>query len=260
MSAISSGIGEAVSAASGSGQGFNGLTADDFLTLLIAELQNQDPTEPVQNEQILNQLSTMQSLTANIELNETLSKVAESLSQNETDFGQRLSVGASYIGQAVTLDDSTVGVVDRAFVRDGETFIGVNGAEVPISQVVSVNSPRSYIGQFVSVSSTSSGTAGSTGTELGTVTGVVNRDGTEFLVLEQVDESGTVQTKDVAANQVANVLSVAQLAGKQVRAITADGTAVSGTASETTTESGASALLIQGVTVTLDRVVGVGLG
>jgi flagellar basal-body rod modification protein FlgD len=64
MSAISSGIGAATSTVDTGGTGFNSLTADDFLTLLIAQLQNQDPTEPVDNAEILNQLATMQGLTS----------------------------------------------------------------------------------------------------------------------------------------------------------------------------------------------------
>lgn len=256
MSAISSGLSEAVQTVSGNAtsSGFNGLTADDFLTLLIAELQNQDPTEPVQNEQILNQLATMQSLQSSIELNDTLSKVAESLAQSGSDFGQRLSVGASYIGQAVTLDDSSVGIVDRAFVLDGQTFIGVNGADIAIDRVVSVNSPRSYVGSLVAVRGESAADA----TELGTVSSVVNRDGSEFLVLQQVDGNGELQSREVPADRVTNVLTAARLAGQEVQAVTSDGSSIQGTATATTTDNGQPALLIQGVTVTLDRVVGVG--
>ena len=76
----------------------------DKADALIAQLQNQDPTEPVDNAEILNQLATMQGLTSNLELSDTLKQVATSLEKSETDFGQKLSVGASYIGQTVTLD------------------------------------------------------------------------------------------------------------------------------------------------------------
>ena len=252
MSAISSGIGAAAtSAADTGGSGFNSLTADDFLTLLIAQLQNQDPTEPVDNAEILNQLATMQGLTSNLELSDTLKQVATSLEKSETDFGQKLSVGASYIGQTVTLDDSTVGVVDRAFLAGGETFVGINGMDVPISRVVSVNSSQSYVGALIAAD------IGSGATELGTVRGVVNRDGNEFLVFETVDNSGDIQTSEIDADNVRNVLTLENVEGKDVQAVTRDGQILSGRAI-VAADGTQNRLLVQGVSIGLDRVVAVG--
>jgi len=252
MSAISSGIGNnATQTVDPSKTGFNALTADDFLTLLIAQLQNQDPTEPVDNAEILNQLATMQGLTSNIELSDTLKQVATSLENSESDFGQKLSVGASYIGQTVTLDDSSVGVVDRAFIAGGETFVGINGVDVPISRVVSVNTSESYVGELVAVD------IGAGATELGTIRGVVNRDGKDFLLFDTVDNSGTVSRSEVDADSVTNVLSLQELEGKQVQAVTADGQVLNGRGIIASAEDGPPTLLIQGVAVTLDRVVGV---
>jgi flagellar basal-body rod modification protein FlgD len=253
MSAISSGIGAAATSnVDSGGSGFNSLTADDFLTLLIAQLQNQDPTEPVDNADILNQLATMQGLTSNIELSDTLKKVASSLEKSETDFGQKLSVGASYIGQTVTLDDSTVGVIDRAFLAGGETFVGINGVDVPISRVVAVNSSQSYVGELVAAD------IGNGATELGTVRGVVNRDGNEFLVFETIDNSGDIQSSEIDADKVKNVVSLQDVDGKEVQAVTKDGQVLSGRA-VVATNGTQTRLLVQGVSIGLDRVVSVGV-
>jgi len=253
MSAISSGIGAATPTVDPSNTGFNSLTADDFLTLLIAQLQNQDPTEPVDNVEILNQLATMQGLNSNIELSDTLKQVATSLENSETDFGQKLSVGASYIGQSVILDDSTVGVVDRAFIAGGETFVGINGADIPICRVVAVNSSQSYVGELVAVK------IGNGATELGTVRGVVNHDGKDFLVFETIGDSGEVQTSEIDANSISNVLSLQDIEGKQVKAVTDNGQVLSGTAIAAATNGIRPKLLVQGISVGLDRVVGVDL-
>jgi flagellar basal-body rod modification protein FlgD len=253
MSTISSGIGAAASATVDPAKaGFNSLTADDFLTLLIAQLQNQDPTEPVDNAEILNQLATMQGLTSNIELSDTLKKVASSLEKSETDFGQKLSVGASYIGQTVTLDDSTVGVVDRAFLAGGETFVGINGLDVPISRVVSVNSAQSYVGELVAAD------IGSGATELGTVRGVVNRDGKDSLIFETVDNSGDVQSSEIDPGKVKNVLRLQDVEDKNVQAVTKDGQVLSGRAI-VATDGTQDRLFVQGVSIGLDRIVSVGL-
>jgi len=253
MSAISSGIGASTPTVDPGKTGFNSLTADDFLTLLIAQLQNQDPTEPVDNAEILNQLATMQGLTSNIELSDTLKDVASSLAKNDADFGQKLSVGASYIGQTVTLDDSTVGVVDRAFIAGEETFVGINGVDVPISRVVGVNSSQSYVGNLVAAN------IGNGETELGTVRGVVNRDGKDFLVFETIDSSGDVQSSEIDADSITNVLSLKEVEGKQVQAVTDDGQVLSGTAIASANQGTRPKILVQGISVGLDRVVGVDL-
>jgi flagellar basal-body rod modification protein FlgD len=255
MSAISSGIGaSATPTVDPDKSGLNSLTADDFLTLLIAQLQNQDPTEPVDNSEILNQIATMKGLTSNIELSDTLKDVASSLEKSDVDFGQKLSVGASYIGQTVTLDDSTVGTVDRAFIAGGETFVGINGTDVPISRVVGVNSSQSYVGNLVAANN------GEGSTDLGTVRGVVNRDGKDFLVFETIDESGAVQTSEIDSGSITNVLSLKEIEGKDVKAVTSQGQVLSGRASAATGDGRRPQILVQGISIGLDRVVGVELG
>jgi flagellar basal-body rod modification protein FlgD len=253
MSAISSGIGASTPTVDPGDTGFNSLTADDFLTLLIAQLQNQDPTEPVDNAEILNQLATMQGLTSNIELSDSLKDVATSLAKSDVDFGQKLSVGASYIGQTVTLDDSTVGTVDRAFISGGETFVGINGSDIPISRVVAVNSSQSYVGQLVAAD------IGSGATELGTVRGVVNRDGRDFLSFETIDNSGDVQTSEIDAGSITNVLSLQDIEGKQVQAVTQSGQVLNGTAIAAEAAGANPKIFVQGISVGLDRVVGIGV-
>ncbi len=115
--------------------GFAGLNADTFMKLLITELQNQDPLSPVQSQDMLNQLAMMRNLSANIELADAL----ESITSN-----QQLSTAATFIGKQITGTDSDEnevdGVVDRAFLRDNQAFVGMGDVEVPLSQVSSVNS------------------------------------------------------------------------------------------------------------------------
>ncbi len=115
--------------------GFSALKSEDFLKLLIAQLQNQDPSEPTSNEDLLNQISAMRSLQSNLDLGDTL----QSITAN-----QQLSTAATFIGKTVTGLDannaSVTGLVTRAFVRDSKTFVEVdNSTELEISSVSSVN-------------------------------------------------------------------------------------------------------------------------
>ncbi|HAH48741.1 flagellar hook capping FlgD N-terminal domain-containing protein [Gimesia sp.] len=118
--------------------GFNGLTAESFMKLLITELQNQDPTEPLGNEQLLAQISSMRELQSNIELSDTLKAITT---------GQSLTQAAGLIGKEVEGQEGkqnpVAGIVDRAFVRDGKAYVGVGAFELPVSAISSVQQPAS---------------------------------------------------------------------------------------------------------------------
>ena len=51
---------------------------DEFLKLLVAQLQNQDPLSPVKNEEFVAQLATFTSLEQLISINENIKKLVGS--------------------------------------------------------------------------------------------------------------------------------------------------------------------------------------
>ena len=57
-------------AASGSTGDSSDITSDDFLTLLVSELQNQDPTQPTDPNQYITQLAQVNSLQQLISINQ----------------------------------------------------------------------------------------------------------------------------------------------------------------------------------------------
>ena len=113
--------------------GFAGLTSDDFLQLLITQLQNQDPTNPTDNEALLGQLSSMWSLQANVELGDTLENFGAA---------QGLTTAAGLIGRTVTGTDTAGeavgGTVDRAFVTEGTAYVRVGDSNLKLSDVTDV--------------------------------------------------------------------------------------------------------------------------
>jgi flagellar basal-body rod modification protein FlgD len=66
-----------------------GLSTDDFMTLFLAQLQNQDPTKPMDDSQMLNQLSQMSQI-------QTMQNLQKSLS------GSQLAQSSALIGKRVT--------------------------------------------------------------------------------------------------------------------------------------------------------------
>ncbi len=118
-------------------QGLGGLTSEAFLQMMITQLQNQDPLEPTGNDELLNQISQMRSLQSNIELGETLNSITNN---------QQLSSAASFIGKTIGATVQTAagsrqvsGVVTRAFVAEGQAFIGIGEDSVPVSGVHTIH-------------------------------------------------------------------------------------------------------------------------
>jgi flagellar basal-body rod modification protein FlgD len=66
-----------------------GLSTDDFLKLFLAQLQNQDPTKPMDDSQMLTQLSQMSQI-------QTMQQIEKALS------GSQLAQSSSLIGKHVT--------------------------------------------------------------------------------------------------------------------------------------------------------------
>ena len=113
--------------------GFSALSSEDFLKLLVTQLQNQDPTQPVGNDELLGQLSQMRSLQSNIELGDALKAISSN---------QNLSTAASFIGKTATGSDAqgqeVSGNVESAFVANGAAYVRINGTPVELSKVNAV--------------------------------------------------------------------------------------------------------------------------
>lgn len=117
--------------------GFNALSSENFLQMMIVQLQNQDPLEPTGNEELLNQISQMRSLQSSIELSDVLKTVSSQ---------QKLGSAASLIGKSVEgivagsngTETTLRGVVVRAFVRGGEAFVGLSSGEIEIGNITTV--------------------------------------------------------------------------------------------------------------------------
>jgi flagellar basal-body rod modification protein FlgD len=109
---------------------FADVNLDDFLKLLITELQNQDPLNPMDNNEILQQVSQIREIESNSRLTDTLEAVL---------LGQALSTASSLIGRYVEAltDDGTrvTGRVERISVVEGEPVLHVDGHEVNLENV-----------------------------------------------------------------------------------------------------------------------------
>ncbi|GIX04520.1 MAG: hypothetical protein KatS3mg114_0389 [Planctomycetaceae bacterium] len=111
--------------------GFAGLTSETFLKLLITQLQNQDPLDPMDNDQLLRQISEMRNLQANLELQSTLKNLSLS---------QQLNGAASFLGRRITAvktdsQEEIQGVVEEVIMRESKAYLRVGENEVELSEV-----------------------------------------------------------------------------------------------------------------------------
>ena len=93
-------------------QAYNDIDIDSFLKLLISELQNQDPLDPMDNSEMVAQIGQIREIGATDQLTQTLGNLASS---------QELVTASGLIGKTVdglsTAGNSVQGTVDRITVE-----------------------------------------------------------------------------------------------------------------------------------------------
>jgi flagellar basal-body rod modification protein FlgD len=104
----------------------NTLTQNDFLKLLVSQMENQDPTNPQSDTAMAAQMAQFTSLTQATAMSSSMSMMQAN----------------SLVGSTVTLqvDSSTTasGKVTGVIMNDGTPEIQVNGSDYTLSQVLSI--------------------------------------------------------------------------------------------------------------------------
>lgn len=107
------------------------LGKDDFLKLLITQLQNQDPTNPMEDTQFISQMAQFSSLEQMTNMSTSFSKLASLLNAQEA---------YSVVGRTVELnvgDATTSGIVEAA-TRGENPQVMVNGMYYSMDQIAAI--------------------------------------------------------------------------------------------------------------------------
>ncbi|MFM8274116.1 MAG: flagellar hook capping FlgD N-terminal domain-containing protein [Gemmata sp.] len=112
----------------------SGVSNDQFLQLLVAQLQNQDPLDPVSDKDFLNQLATLNTVQGLGDLNASFSQMLKL---------QQLTQGADLIGKTIQYTptgggDSKTGKVDSVVVQNGNYVLKVGNDSVGLGQIQTV--------------------------------------------------------------------------------------------------------------------------
>jgi len=106
------------------------LGKDAFLQLLVTQLANQDPTNPMEDREFIAQMAQFSSL-------EQMNNVASEL----RGLRQLFSLSTDLIGKSIEWqgsDDIRSGKVDSILLRDGSTIIVVGDEEVSLDKIIRV--------------------------------------------------------------------------------------------------------------------------
>ncbi|MGB3416255.1 MAG: flagellar hook assembly protein FlgD [Mesorhizobium sp.] len=104
---------------------------DSFLRLLVAQLKNQDPTQPMDSTQYVAQLATFSQVEQAVQSNAKLDQILQSSALAQAD---------SIIGRSITsADGATTGTVTEVrLASSGLIAILGDGTEIPVGAGVTV--------------------------------------------------------------------------------------------------------------------------
>ena len=109
---------------------------DMFLRLLMEQMRNQDPLEPMDNADMIAQLAQFTSLEQMNNLNESF----ETLSQNFNQLNF-ISAGAllgRYVGGIDAAGGAIEGIVEGVFLENSIVYVVIDGHAVPLGNVVAM--------------------------------------------------------------------------------------------------------------------------
>jgi len=181
----------------------------EFMALLIAQLQNQDPTSPMDNGQMMAQMATLGQLDA-------INAMSSSMLQSQT----YAMIGTGVMGNIVNPDgtqsDPIIGTVDSAGIESGKPYVMVGNVKLfaeNIQQVFDQSiikgggeamvAATSMVGKYARANTAGTGTPNY-------IEGLVTRwwsdEGTIFITLDG---------RDVPLNQIVAVADSKEAIGKE---------------------------------------------
>ena len=120
---------------SNAGDALANIDLSQFLKLFIAEMQNQDPLDPMDNSEMLAQISQIREIGATDSLTATLESVR---------LGQSLATASGLIGKQIRALSSNVvsgeqefveGTVEKVSIENGKPVLHVDGQQIELKNI-----------------------------------------------------------------------------------------------------------------------------
>lgn len=108
-----------------------GISGEAFLHMMVAQIKNQNPLDPMENEEFMSQLATFSQLEQMVHLNEQISSMIS--------FGAMSTMGSNVKAYDANYDVTVEGTVTGVKILNDQVFVTIDGkVDMPWSQVVEV--------------------------------------------------------------------------------------------------------------------------
>jgi len=117
------------------------LGKDEFLKLLITELQHQDPTNPMQDREFIAQMAQFSSLEQMLNVNNNMAKLLDKVSFQSSFnlLGMNVEIeNENSVDENGNLKRIT-GNVEAVTKNGSESYVRLNGEDFPVSSIVKVS-------------------------------------------------------------------------------------------------------------------------
>ena len=116
------------------------LKSEDFIKMMITQLQNQDPMEPAKNEQLLAQMSEIGQLEASTSLQDSLKGLVL-----QNNIGAAGNLIGKMVQGADERGDKIDGVVTSVQVQDGNVALELDtGKHLAMDHVISIGTAPAH--------------------------------------------------------------------------------------------------------------------
>ncbi|MBB6019349.1 flagellar basal-body rod modification protein FlgD [Paenibacillus sp. JGP012] len=112
------------------------LGKDQFLKILITQLQNQDPMQPMEDKEFIAQMAQFSSVEQLVNISSQLKTLNQSLGAVSGMIGMEISWLSADKADSGTLRQ---GIVDSIIVRDGVQYAQVGKDEIKLDEIIQVN-------------------------------------------------------------------------------------------------------------------------
>ncbi len=113
---------------------------DEFLKLLITQLQHQDPTNPMEDREFIAQMAQFSSLEQMLTMNTNMEKLIGNMSFSSSYdlLGRNVTIEADQLDQNGEMKVIT-GMVESVSKTGSNSFVRVDGTEYPLEKIVRVD-------------------------------------------------------------------------------------------------------------------------
>ena len=119
--------------------GSNSLGKDDFLKILMTQLQNQDPSQPLDDKAFIAQMAQFTSVEQLTNMTTQITALRQSMGLSPSLIGKTISWNNTDSSGASAIKS---GVVDSLNFKDGVQYAGVAGEQVTLDQIIKITNPE----------------------------------------------------------------------------------------------------------------------